>query len=330
MGKYTNIRQQIINFAMHRGVKLDFVLHQSMPQRNALIRINFPDLSLEEGLEQFVADLNEAAVAARHAHLSKTIIFSSEQVKIFLDLIAKKKMVLLDFALPFEDTLLQFSEPITLTTAEGSVEIVAMLLIKMAATQEEVEKSREAYDRDNAKIGISDAHRHSLLNWETDNTITINSVIAVRKDLEFFRVVWASQNSQIQTVEPDGAIINGSDMQYVVRSVAVACIGYINCENVYLEKEGEVPEKVNRKREREGKKILEPYYVCHIRGVKYNSAGEEVEKDASGRHVSFRFDVRGHFRRYESGKTTWVRPHQRGLQNELYVPKTYVVESREE
>ena len=62
--------------------------------------------------------------------------------------------------------------------------------------------------------------------------------------------------------------------------------------------------------------------MCRIRGVQYDSEG--YEKGAGVKH-GIRYDVRGHFRRLETGKTIWVRPHQRGLQNELYVPKTYVV-----
>jgi len=42
-----------------------------------------------------------------------------------------------------------------------------------------------------------------------------------------------------------------------------------------------------------------------------------------GSRHAIRYDVRGHFRRLAGGKTTWVRAHQRGLSNELYVPKVY-------
>lgn len=108
----------------------------------------------------------------------------------------------------------------------------------------------------------------------------------------------------------------------LVRKLANACIGYINCDNIYLAQDGIVPDKVNRKRAKQGKTILEPYYVCRIRGVQYDSNGEPT---GEGTHHGFRYDVRGHFRKLTSGKTTWVRPHQRGLQNELYIPKTYVV-----
>ena len=92
-------------------------------------------------------------------------------------------------------------------------------------------------------------------------------------------------------------------------------------KNVYLEKQGEVPEAVNRKREAKGKSRLEPYYVCRIKGVQYDS-----HATGEGAKHGIRYDVRGHFRRLDTGKTIWVRSHQRGLANELYVPKVYKVE----
>jgi len=44
-------------------------------------------------------------------------------------------------------------------------------------------------------------------------------------------------------------------------------------------------------------------------------------------HHSFRYDVRGHFKRFEhgamAGRVLWCPPHQRGLRNTLYRPKGY-------
>lgn len=44
----------------------------------------------------------------------------------------------------------------------------------------------------------------------------------------------------------------------------------------------------------------------------------------------YRYDVRGHFKRFErgrmSGRVIWCPPHQRGVANELYRPKGYRVE----
>ena len=99
------------------------------------------------------------------------------------------------------------------------------------------------------------------------------------------------------------------------------CLAYINSPGIELEKVS-TPEKVNRKRAREGKRVLEDYYICALaKGRRHASEGEPT-----GRHVSFRFDVAGHFRRAPDGRTIWIRAHQRGLANERYRPKVYRVD----
>ena len=57
-----------------------------------------------------------------------------------------------------------------------------------------------------------------------------------------------------------------------------------------------------------GKSPLPDYYICRLaKGRRYATEGEPT-----GKYVSFRFDVVGHFRRQPDGRTIWVRPHQRG------------------
>ena len=59
---------------------------------------------------------------------------------------------------------------------------------------------------------------------------------------------------------------------------------------------------------------------------------EGTEGDV-GRQHSYRYDVMGHIRfgRHKLGDGTYrhtfefVRPHQRGLKNSIYIPKTYNV-----
>lgn len=58
--------------------------------------------------------------------------------------------------------------------------------------------------------------------------------------------------------------------------------------------------------------------------------------EGGGRSHSYRYDVRGHLRfgRHKRGDGSysqtveWVRPHQRGLANTIYVPKTYVYDAK--
>lgn len=214
---------------------------------------------------------------------SKMIVFSGEQAEIFCNA-ASAYNEPLDYDLPFPKVFLQFSKPVPVYSADaGNINLACVLLLH--------------YGKQNADIIFSWFRGVADNRWWVLADIWMNG----------------KRHKEVEHL----------DDRRTVSNLANACIGYINCENIYLHKEGEVPAKVNRKREQQGKKILEPYYVCRIRGVQYDSDGEPT---GQGTHHGFRYDVRGHFRRLDSGRTTWVRPHQRGLQNELYIPKTYVVE----
>jgi len=224
---------------------------------------------------------------------SRTVLFASEQAMVFRGM-SNEYTDTLEYKLPFSRVFLQFSEPIPVVVAEhGPVELCCLML---------------AQDAESDEI----------------DTSVVNSVWAWFKDSMRQVMLMAVFGWDGKTQEKLLATEGTTDGEYnTAKAFAIACIGYINCENIYLHKEGEVPDKVNRKREREGKKILEPYYVCRIRGVQYDSNGNPT---GEGTHHGFRYDVRGHFRKMATGRTTWVRPHQRGLQNDLYIPKTYVVE----
>jgi hypothetical protein len=151
---------------------------------------------------------------------------------------------------------------------------------------------------------------------------TINQLLMVFGDLNVRKLTWASgKNEAFEIIQATDELAKSWSQ---VKNLAIACIGYINCENIYLHREGDVPEAINAKRERKGKSRLEPYYTCRIRGVNYDGP---VNKGSGVEH-GFRYDVRGHFRRMDNGKTTWVRPHQRGLKHELYIPKVYTVDRK--
>jgi len=103
--------------------------------------------------------------------------------------------------------------------------------------------------------------------------------------------------------------------------LAIACVAYINCENITLERQA-ADAKLNRSRTGKGKKPFEDYYLCHLRA----SRGEAGAGEGQGGEHGFRYDVRAHFRRLPDGRLTWVRAHQRGVGHELYRPKVYQVQ----
>jgi hypothetical protein len=155
----------------------------------------------------------------------------------------------------------------------------------------------------------------------------LNTAIAWFASGSANRVAWHGTRADVTArVAPTEPAPTGDKLQNkeTIRQLALALMAYINAENMVLERVA-APEKVNRKRRKHEKAEIEPYYVCRLRGVQYG-AGEGEGVSASGRGVSFRFDVRGHFRQLPDGRLTWVRPHQRGVQHELYRPKVYGVE----
>lgn len=321
MEQFKNIRQDIVKINTRQYEVIEKM--RRIYPRNLRIQAqaNYPDLSPDEAYYQLELEMHSFAIAAVTAKQSKSILFSAEQADVFLESLAKKEVVSLDYTLPFQDVWLQFTRPVTINT-EHRYEIAGFLLTQIEANrdtfQETVRNMRAVDAMDGTRSAFMD------VDWGNSSTLIFNTVIGVLPTCYPIRTAWNSSREQIMTVDPDGTMVEyQGPFLHRMRALAIACIGYINCENIYLHKEGEVPDKVNRKREREGKKILEPYYVCRIRGVQYDSNGEPT---GEGTHHGFRYDVRGHFRRLESGKTTWVRPHQRGLLHELYIPKTYVVE----
>jgi hypothetical protein len=250
----------------------------------------------------------------------QTIIFSAEQAEIFSE-VTKDYTDLLDYRLPFSDTFIQFTRPIPvkninkreLGIGEGD-DLVGLVLRQVVIDQEvqdAVLSGRYHFPEKSAPLGSY-----------------LNIGVAIWSDFEQSLFGWVSGSTDELLSSHVDDLLSPADprtqinrMKIGFKWLAISCIGYINCENIYLHKEGGATEAINAKRERKGKGRLDPYYVCRIRGVQYDGNGETGTGAAHG----IRYDVRGHFRRLSNGKTTWVRPHQRGLANELYVPKTYLV-----
>jgi hypothetical protein len=82
---------------------------------------------------------------------------------------------------------------------------------------------------------------------------------------------------------------------------------------------------LQKARARRGKPPLPGWYEISLRQVIKDYTKDK--KSLQLWHHSFRYDVRGHFRRYTegrlAGRCVWVSSHQRGLANQLYRPKGY-------
>lgn len=83
------------------------------------------------------------------------------------------------------------------------------------------------------------------------------------------------------------------------------------------------------RRNLEKKKLPNPWHLIRVE-PKMTVADEEFDDQGSGSRHGYRYDVMGHIRfgRYKlkdgtyRTQRTWVRPHQRGLRHERYIPAT--------
>ncbi len=120
--------------------------------------------------------------------------------------------------------------------------------------------------------------------------------------------------------------IFGKTGRHVVR-LAVNLLLLVLSPNVDLVPHLPSPMKRSRmKRIRKGKDAAPPptsYYTVEIREHQRRASADAGSP--TGRHVTYAFDVRGHFRRLRSGRLTWVQPHVRGIRNAVYRPSRYSV-----
>jgi hypothetical protein len=314
VSSYQNIKSNILRDLKYGVLGLARSMHIREHEIRALLNSDLPvDMGMRtwrarSGQDEHQTLLDDSISGYKQIELSQTIIFGSEQAHVFKDL-AESYTESLDYRLPFPHTFIQFTSPLSWTLENTTLDLLGICL------------SQYAFDSDfEVKTDSTGRGNLAFLDPESEkDTATLNHLTAILNHEEGgiggYWLSWKSAGRDMWLARG----CKGSDE---LKNLAIACIGYINCENIYLHKEGGAPEAVNRKRERQGKKILEPYYVCRIKGVQYDSNGNAT---GEGTHHGFRYDVRGHFRKLSSGKTTWVRPHQRGIQNELYIPKTYVV-----
>lgn len=234
---------------------------------------------------------------------AKVVLFDSEQA---LALVPAIRCFAddLDFRLPFPSVMFQFSEPIPETDilVQEKEEPDRILALIVSQTENDV---------NNASVWFESTavNRAQWLN-ESVTPLRISPTAIEEEDTDLLIA---------DNLTPAEIKIHNKE---IIRLLACAMIAYINCENITLERQA-VDEKVNRKRTSRGKRTLEPYYVARVRGVRYD---ENALTERAGSKHSFRYDVRGHFRRLEDGRLTWVRAHQRGLAHELYIPKAYIVE----
>lgn len=262
-----------------------------------------PDMVLPRLPKGSVNDYSHAVdfgVTAWIAHRAQTFLFNTEQVLQFLNSV-DRTLPPGDYHAPFENICFQFTQ--------GIDEKIFTTGLKMLGE----------IDPDDQILGLL----LSVPNRDEIENAKYLSVVAWYKSTALNRIqLPIDGNGEIvyAPLNGDGGEERKRDKQRLA-NLAMLCLAYLTTPGMEIEKIS-TPEKVNRKRERNGKRKLEDYYICRWTGNKDRQASETR---GTGTKHSFRYDVTGHFRRLPDGKTIWIHPHQRGLEHEKYVPKVYKV-----
>lgn len=248
-----------------------------------------------------VNDHTDTIATLRILEPAQVILFDSEQALALVPAI-RRFAEQLDFRLPFPSILFQFSEPIPETDilVQERADHDSLLALVVSQTEGGINNASMWFE----STAVNRAQ------WENESVSPLRIAPTAMEEEDSDLLI-------ADNLTPAEVKLHNKE---IIRLLACAMVAYINCENITLERQ-EVDEKVNRKRAAKGKREMTPYYTVRLRGVRY----ESEEGAVSGRQASFRFDVRGHFRHLEDGRSTWVRAHQRGLRHERYIPKVYEV-----
>jgi hypothetical protein len=243
-------------------------------------------------------DFEIAALIAAEAH---TVLFRTDQV-LALRPALERFAESVEYRQPFENVILQFDRPIPET---------AFFEIEHAYQHDPAVLAESARVWGDAGLTLhgwtptdGDGVVALLLAQSEIDGVLHNQAIAFFASTAVNRVHWHGG---------DLTWLPHTDRTYAenkrtLRNLAVACIAYLTCINLTLEKH-DPPEKVQKRRAKDGKPPLLPYYTVEVAPA-YREKGEAGD---GGIKHGYRYDVAGHFRRLPNGKLTWVRAHQRGL-----------------
>ncbi|MDO8656163.1 MAG: hypothetical protein Q7K45_02915 [Nanoarchaeota archaeon] len=113
-------------------------------------------------------------------------------------------------------------------------------------------------------------------------------------------------------------------------NLSVNLIDYINAHNVTIRKVERTPvdiDRINRKRQRKGKKMLMPLKPYYWTDVEQSEQREQVVRP-TGDTQNYREWLRGHFQRYHTSAgiaKNWIMPYVRGPEDTPWKEKRYRV-----
>lgn len=230
---------------------------------------------------------------------AQTFVFDSRQIMEFLRAV-DRRLAPGDYPAPFDCIIIQFTQPIP----EGEFLSGLRTSGRPVESGDSVAGLVMAFPAETASVA-------NVIAWYSSTSIN-RAAMPLAGD---------GSVSQEFTIGHGGPVEYVRDKQRIA-NLGLLCLAYINSPGIEVARV-QTPAAINKRRAKDGKKPLEDYYLCRVSHERAVGTGSG---DSTGRHVSFRFDVRGHFRRLPDGRTVWVRPHQRGVEHELYKPKAYRVE----
>lgn len=270
---------------------------------------------------------------------TKRILFDSRQAAVFDGLFNIPDRMQEHLHFPFPQFYLEFTEPVLLASQEPGHrdESRAMLVAPLHAEISYMGKKKYLAEGSNVTMYLTDADgsvvsRTYLYNLQQNRAFT--RVLNCRggpdpSDIptEFSNDGWIMASGSIAGI-PERHIGWWETIITSYSTLLSWMTAYMMAKSIVV-----VPEPVSRQVRRAAERaghIPEPWHVVKVdpRIVKGRAAGEEPKWTHS-----YRYDVIGHLR-FGRHKTRegyrecieWVPPHQRGLSNDLYIPKTYLVE----
>ena len=253
-------------------------------------------------------------VVALIAAQARTVIFRADQV-LALRPALERFAEFVDYRLPFASIILQFDRPIPESLffdLERPYQSDPAILAEITRLWGEAGLALHGWTPADGDGVVA-----LLLTQAELDGVTHNQAVAFFASTALNRVHWIGHTLTWLPYTDQSFAAN----KYALRNLAVACVAYLTCINLTLTLH-EAPAQVQKRRAREGKAPILPYYTVDVAPAYREPEGAE---GAGNRH-GFRYDVRGHFRRLADGRLIWVRSHQRGLAHELYVPGVRVVE----
>ena len=255
--------------------------------------------TLGDEFDHIFQDAVDFTVMREVAKIARTIIFDSRQALALRP--AMKRFTDRPFwKLPFPATILQF------TTGISETDFF------------QIEKDRASETENDKVLAVV------LAEYEgTRNAIAYFTSGAIQ------RVKW--QGDSLTTFED---FINPSDPptaeawhnKLQLQALGQACLMYLNCQNIAIDRNEKFSRQERRQAERKGKPLPEYYNVTDIktrRVVKYHYANpqeqtddEAQEKERSGWEHSYRYTVEPFFRQLSDGRVIIVDRHDRGLKHE--------------